>query len=115
MSKTAPTFENNVITIPDVPGVEYKINGYPVKGQVEIQTDTQVSVRAERGYKLAPSVQQEHEFKFERPSDPTPEGDSKDSDKNDKVAAGDDASAVQANVPSGAKNPVTQLPRTTQP
>lgn len=56
VTPTAPTFnaETGVITIPNVTGVEYQINGVAVTGTVTITVPTVVEARALAGYKFPP-------------------------------------------------------------
>lgn len=52
---TAPTFDDNTITIPTVTGVDYMIDGDVVTGDVEITETTDVTVKAKDGYYIQPN------------------------------------------------------------
>lgn len=67
MTGVKPDFNTStqVITIPDLEGVEYLVNGRPVEGEVKIERTTVVHRRAKRGYQLAKGA--ETVFKFEVP------------------------------------------------
>lgn len=87
--------DTNTISLPAVKGVEYKIDGYPVEGEVKIVRDTTVSVRAARGYKLHPDIVREHTFKFQKPEAPAKDSVDKNIDETNKVVAGADAQPVE--------------------
>lgn len=63
---TPPTFDTvtNTITIPTVTGVVYLIDNAPVTGTVVIDEDTIVYARAEEGYLLSPSSDDDWYFAY---------------------------------------------------
>ncbi|WP_182353217.1 ExeM/NucH family extracellular endonuclease [Flaviflexus huanghaiensis] len=68
VSPVAPTFEDNVITIPEVEGVEYLIDGVVVEaGTVTITEDTTVTARAIEGYVFADDAVTEWTFDYVAP------------------------------------------------
>lgn len=65
MTGVKPDFNvaTGTLTIPDLEGVEYRINGHVVEGEVQLDKTTVVTRSAKRGYKLAKGA--EKVFKFE--------------------------------------------------
>lgn len=59
-----PTFSNNNITIPELSGVVYKINGRAVAGIVPITEDTLVTAQAGAGYIFPPNVDTDWAYEF---------------------------------------------------
>ncbi|WP_245993545.1 ExeM/NucH family extracellular endonuclease [Flaviflexus salsibiostraticola] len=76
VTPVAPAFEDNVITIPEVEGVEYLIGGAVVEaGTVAITEDTTVTARAAEGYVLADDAVTEWTFEYVAPQPaPAPRG-----------------------------------------
>jgi hypothetical protein len=66
VTPTAPTYNSttDVITIPSVTGVQYKINGVVKTGSVTITSDTIVTANPTTGYRFPPVVQDEWFFDF---------------------------------------------------
>lgn len=66
VTPTAPTYNSttDVITIPSVTGVVYKIDGTTVTGSVTITSDTIVRAYPTTGYRFPPVVQDEWFFDF---------------------------------------------------
>lgn len=56
VTPTKPTFASNVITIPTVTGVEYRIDGEIVTGGVTITVDTIVTADPLAGYRFPPVI-----------------------------------------------------------
>jgi len=66
VTPTAPTYNSatDVITIPTVTGVQYKIDGVVVTAPVTITSDTIVTANPTTGYRFPPVVQDEWFFDF---------------------------------------------------
>lgn len=62
VTAAAPTSSGNVITIPNVTGVIYKIDGIAVNGTVTITEDTLVTAETEPGYKFSPTSEKDWFF-----------------------------------------------------
>ena len=92
MSGAVPSFDegSNVITLPEVNGIVYTVNGQPVEGTLEIKKPTTVRVNAAQGLVLDKSVQKHHTFKPAKKEQPVAEGDdSKKSSETTKSTEGD--------------------------
>lgn len=52
------SFDENtsVLTVPEVPGVDYKIDGETVSGEIEIYEDTTVTAEPQPGYQFPDNV-----------------------------------------------------------
>src|SRR5699024_3309450 len=64
----APVFEANVITIPEVEGVDYVIGDQVVSGDVEITEDVTVDARALEGYALDETATASWDFVYVAPA-----------------------------------------------
>lgn len=75
MSLEAPSFDEatNTISIPENKGVEYKIRGQLVTGDVEIHRTTVVRVSAAPGRVLHDSVETEHTYEVDKAEPSKPE------------------------------------------
>ena len=63
-----PGFTGNVISIPEVDGVDYLIADKVVTGNIEIKKDTTVTARAAEGYILSEGAQAEWSFALPAPT-----------------------------------------------
>lgn len=112
MTGVKPDFDSatNTLTIPDLDGVEYRIGGKVVEGQIEIRQNTTVRRSAKPGYQLARGAEKVFEYKVSK-AEPKPAETDVEVDV-DKVE--DPADPVEVTSPGNTpENPAQGTPRFT--